>query len=68
MKRILVADDAVDSGVTLQTVLQELREIACRGTELRSVAITQTLPDPHVAPNYVLWRETLCRFPWSLDA
>ena len=66
--RILVADDAVDSGVTLQTVLQELREIGRRGTELRSAAITQTLPDPHVAPNYVLWRETLCRFPWSLDA
>jgi hypoxanthine phosphoribosyltransferase len=66
--RILVADDAVDSGVTLQTVLQALREIGRRGMELRSAAITQTMPHPHVAPNYVLWRETLCRFPWSLDA
>jgi uncharacterized protein len=66
--RILVADDAVDSGVTLQTVLQAVREIGRRGMEFRSAAITQTLPHPHVAPNYVLWRETLCRFPWSLDA
>jgi hypoxanthine phosphoribosyltransferase len=66
--RILVADDAVDSGVTLQTVLQALREVGRRGMELRSAAITQTLAQPHVTPNYVLWRDTLCRFPWSLDA
>jgi uncharacterized protein len=66
--RILVADDAVDSGVTLQTVLQTLREIGRRGMVLRSAAITQTMPNPLVVPNYVLWRETLCRFPWSLDA
>jgi hypoxanthine phosphoribosyltransferase len=66
--RVLVADDAVDSGVTLQTVLQALQEIGRRGMELRSAVITQTLARPHVTPNYVLWRDTLCRFPWSLDA
>ncbi len=66
--RLLVADDAVDSGVTLALVLQTLRETCPSGTEMRSAAITQTLEHPIVRPDYVLHRGTLCRFPWSFDA
>ena len=66
--RILVADDAVDSGVTLGTVLELLREVCPAGTEIRTAAITQTLDHPVVRPDYVLLRGTLCRFPWSFDA
>jgi uncharacterized protein len=66
--RILVADDAVDSGVTLATVLGLLRRLCPRGTEIRSAAITQTLENPKAKPDYVLFRNTLCRFPWSFDA
>jgi pyrimidine operon attenuation protein/uracil phosphoribosyltransferase len=66
--RVLVADDAVDSGVTLRTVLHVLSVICRPGTEFRSAAITQTLDNPVVAPDYVLFRGTLCRFPWSFDA
>jgi hypoxanthine phosphoribosyltransferase len=66
--RVLVADDAVDSGVTLMTVLRLLREICPAGTEIRSAAITQTTEHPAVRPDYVLYRGLLCRFPWSFDA
>jgi uncharacterized protein len=66
--RVLVADDAVDSGVTLATVLQALRHIGPTEMELRTAAITQTLENPKVVPDYLLYRGTLCRFPWSLDA
>jgi len=66
--RVLVADDAVDSGVTLITVLRLLREICPPGSEIRSAAITQTLEHPAVRPDYVLYRGLLCRFPWSFDA
>ena len=66
--RILVADDAVDSGVTLATVLGLLRRLCLRGTEIRSAAITQTLENPKARPDYVLFHDTLCRFPWSFDA
>jgi len=66
--RVLVADDAVDSGVTLATVLRLLRAAGPPGMALRSAAITQTLDHPIVTPDYVLCRGTLCRFPWSLDA
>jgi hypoxanthine phosphoribosyltransferase len=66
--RVLVTDDAVDSGVTLMTVLRLVREMCPAGTEIRSAAITQTLEDPAVQPDYVLYRGLLCRFPWSFDA
>jgi hypoxanthine phosphoribosyltransferase len=66
--RVLVVDDAVDSGVTLMTVLRLLREMCPTGTEIRSAAITQTFEHPAVRPDYVLYRGLLCRFPWSFDA
>ena len=66
--KILVIDDAVDSGATLATALQVLRDVCPPGTEMRSAVITQTLDRPIVRPDYVLHRGTLCRFPWSFDA
>jgi hypoxanthine phosphoribosyltransferase len=67
-RRLLVVDDAVDSGVTFATVMQRLKSACPAGTEFRSAAITQTLPRPLLAPDHVLYRGTLCRFPWSFDA
>jgi hypoxanthine phosphoribosyltransferase len=67
-QRILVADDAVDSGVTLGTVLRNLRAVCPSGTEIRTAAITQTLDRPMTRPDYALFHGTLCRFPWSFDA
>ncbi len=66
--RILVVDDAVDSGLTLSVVLDLLRQICPAETELRSAVITVTLDAPRVEPDYALYRGVLCRFPWSFDA
>ncbi len=66
--RVLVADDAVDSGVTLAAVLRTLRAACPPATELRSAAITVTMDNPLVEPDYALYRGVLCRFPWSFDA
>jgi uncharacterized protein len=66
--RVLVTDDAVDSGVTLAIVLRLLGDACPAGSEIRSASITQTLDNPTVRPDYVLFRGTLCRFPWSFDA
>lgn len=67
-RRVLVVDDAVDSGVTLATVLQHLSAACPSDTEIRSAVITQTLERPLTRPDYVLMEGTLCRFPWSFDA
>lgn len=66
--RILVTDDAIDSGVTLATVLRLVRAVCPSGTEIRTAVITQTLEQPITTPDYVLFHNTLCRFPWSFDA
>lgn len=64
---ILVVDDAVDSGVTLQTVLKAVRA-ACPGTDIRSAAITVTTTQPIALPDYYIYNnQTLLRFPWSND-
>ena len=49
-------------------VLRTLREVCPPATELRAAAITVTLDDPVVEPDYALYRGVLCRFPWSFDA
>ncbi|MDE6397006.1 MAG: phosphoribosyltransferase domain-containing protein [Muribaculaceae bacterium] len=63
-KRILVVDDAVDSGATLSGVLSAIRS---EGT-VRSAVITITTSGPIIRPDYSLYNNnTLIRFPWSMD-
>jgi hypoxanthine phosphoribosyltransferase len=66
--RVLIVDDAVDSGVTLATVLQTVRDVCPPEVEVRTAVITVTTEHPVVAPDYALYRGVLCRFPWSFDA
>jgi hypoxanthine phosphoribosyltransferase len=66
--QVLVVDDAVDSGVTLATVLSLLREASPADTQFRSAVVTVTLAQPLAEPDFVLYRGILCRFPWSFDA
>jgi hypoxanthine phosphoribosyltransferase len=68
MPRILVVDDSVDTGATMQHVLELLRSEAGMAVAVRTAAITVTTERPTVMPDYVLLRQQLCRFPWSLDA
>jgi hypoxanthine phosphoribosyltransferase len=66
--RLLVVDDAVDSGLTLATVTHLLRAICPAQTDIRSAVITVTLEAPRAEPDFALYRGVLCRFPWSFDA
>lgn len=65
-ERILVVDDAVDSGQTLKAVLDLVRALGYG--EVRSAALTVTFPAPVVEPDFWLYRGVLLRFPWSMDA
>jgi hypoxanthine phosphoribosyltransferase len=64
---ILVVDDSVDTGNTLIAVLDLIKQHA-PDADVRSAVITVTTPAPLVIPDYTLFRQKLCRFPWSLDA
>jgi hypoxanthine phosphoribosyltransferase len=66
--RLLLVDDAVDSGLTLRRVLEAVRGLAPSHMQVISAAITVTTPTPAAMPDHALYHGTLCRFPWSLDA
>ena len=67
-ERVVITDDAVDSGATLAAVLQALDGVCPPATRLRTAAITVTQAQPQVRPTYTLYSGVLCRFPWSFDA
>ena len=65
---LVVVDDTVDSGATLDLVLRTVRQRAKPGTRIRSAAIAVTTIQPLIRPDYALFERTLCRFPWSCRA
>ena len=65
-ERVLVVDDAVDSGATLYAVISGI--LAVRpNIEIRTAAIVQTTDSPLIRPDFVLFSNCLMRFPWSAD-
>jgi len=66
--RILIVDDAVDSGATLSAVYKAVQGIAGSGAVIKIAALTVTTASPLLEPDFSLYRYVLCRFPWSLDA
>lgn len=81
-KKILIADDAIDSGQTMLTVKKALEkaqppkaEIKTETTnktkkaEIKTAAITKTRPNPLLNPDFTLLpTPTIVRFPWAPDA
>jgi len=66
--RILVVDDAVDSGATLAAVVEMLGADGCNKKEVASAVLTVTTANPAARPDYTLYdNRTLLRFPWSKD-
>ena len=67
-RRILVIDDAVDSGATLQAAVSVIKT-AAPAAEVRTAVLTTTRRNPIVTPDYRCFPEgTILRFPWSQDA
>ena len=64
--RILVVDDAVDSGMTMQAVVNATA--AAIGSVPATAAIVVTCADPAIRPDFSLYNNVLIRFPWSKDA
>lgn len=65
-RSLVVVDDAVDTGSSLEAVIRGILTVAPR-TRVRTAAIVQTFREPLVKPDYVLYRNMLVRFPWSMD-
>ena len=64
---VLLIDDAIDTGATIQQARRQLLEqFPC--ITLRVAVITVTTPHPICDADFCLYHNrTLCRFPWSND-
>ncbi len=67
-RRVLILDDAVDSGVTMLALLAALEPLRSTGVTIRTAAINVSRSDARFWPDYNIHSEVLCRFPWSHDA
>lgn len=65
-RSILVVDDAVDSGATMQAVVRAVHETYPR-VDVKCAAMTVTTRRPLIWPDFSLYA-CLIRFPWSADA
>lgn len=63
---ILVVDDAIDSGATVNGVLARLNELNPRLTYYVAVLVV-TQSSPSVLPDVNLYENILLRFPWAND-
>lgn len=65
-RRVLVIDDTVDSGRTLEAAVGAVRSYnpAC---EIRTAALASTWRRPPISPDYLLYPRALVRFHWSMD-
>lgn len=66
--RVLIIDDAIDSGETLFSIITALKQLNARA-EIRVAVLTVTTCNPRVDADYALHRDrTLLRLPWAADA
>ena len=64
---VLLVDDAIDTGATLQKARTEILKL-CPDVQIKVAVITVTTPHPMCEADYYLYHNrTLCRFPWSMD-
>ena len=64
--RLLVVDDSVDTGATLEAVVKELRRIR-PDADVKTAALAVSLPKLRVPVDFVLHNDVLIQGPWSVD-
>lgn len=67
VKNILIVDDAVDTGNTLSYISTGIHKINPEAN-MKFAVITVTKSNPLIQPDFSIFKNTLVRFPWSLDA
>lgn len=68
IRRILIVDDAVDSGRTLW-IAKEVLQRRFPEADIHTAVLTVTTTNPVIRPDVALYRNgTLIRFPWAADA
>ncbi len=65
-KKILVVDDAIDSGQTMKVIIETIRQYN-PVAEIKLAVINTTFINPLVKPDYCLFQRQIVRYPWAND-
>jgi len=66
IKHILILDDALDSGETMQSVVKVLSNKFPEAS-IKTAVLAWTNTESITTPDYYVFKNQLVRFPWSLD-
>lgn len=66
VRSILIIDDTVDSGATLEDVKNHVANMF-PGSQIHTAALTVTHRNPLIRPDYVLHQHAIVKCPWALD-
>lgn len=64
--RLFIIDDAIDSGATVKTLIDEINLLNPE-LEVKVAVLVVTQKKPLVSPDIFLYQNVLIRFPWSSD-
>lgn len=64
---VLIVDDAIDTGGTVEAVLEGLKDLEKTEGRVEVAVLVTTMDVSRVQARYCLYRNVMCRFPWSLD-
>lgn len=67
-KRILLVDDAIDTGFTIRAVIDYLNNNGWRMHSIKVAVITTTEENPVIQPDMSLFTQRFFAFPWSYDS
>jgi hypoxanthine phosphoribosyltransferase len=65
--KIIVIDDAVDSGSTLKDTLNFLSGLVNKDTIIKTACINITYVNPGVKPDFFIYKRCMVRYPWAID-
>ena len=66
INKILIVDDAIDTGKTMYIIKQNLSKLY-KNADIKIAVISWTLQDSIIKPDVFLFKKVLVRFPWSRD-
>lgn len=66
--KVLLVDDAVDTGFSLNAVLEKLQIHGFEKDQMKTAVLTITQKNPIYRPDITLFEHTTLAFPWSYDS
>lgn len=66
-KKILIIDDSIDSGNTINSVMKTINDFFGANSEKRILAFN-VMSKSTIKPNYTIYMDTLVKGPWSSDS